>query len=137
MPGPRGKGKSKSKHGPSSTQPVGPDPFVGDIQHVEGWNSIVRMFCDYLKLPGPFLFHKSQKISIHAALIDLTTRTGLKRVHRDFDNIYRRLDSLYEKNAKNEKIVGGVIGVCAKLCADSILRDKLFKAGVYIRFFIY
>jgi hypothetical protein len=54
MPGPRGKGKSKPKAAaPRSTQPApGPDPFVGDIDNVEGWNVIVKMFCDHLKLPG-------------------------------------------------------------------------------------
>jgi hypothetical protein len=61
---------------------------------------------------------------------DLTSRNGLKKVHRDFDAIYRRLDRLYEKNPTNEKIVGGVIGIYAKMCADYILRDKLFKAGL-------
>lgn len=60
---------------------------------------------------------------------DLTTRNGLKKIHRDFDAIYRRLDRLYEKNSSNEKIVGAVVGIYAKMCADSILRDKLFKAG--------
>jgi hypothetical protein len=54
MPGPRGKGKSKSKPKAVSRpdQPTRHDPFVGDIESVEGWDVIVTMFCDYLELPG-------------------------------------------------------------------------------------
>ncbi|KAF7980251.1 hypothetical protein HWV62_38985 [Athelia sp. TMB] len=111
MPGPRGKGKGKSKpKAPQVPQLSGPDPFVGDIDVVQGWNIIVEMFCKHLNIP------------------DLTSRHGLKKVHRDFDAIHRRLDRLYEKNSTNPKIVGGVIGIWSKMCADSLLRDKLFKA---------
>ena len=75
--------------------------------------------------------HRSQKFIYRTDLADLTTRNGLKKIHRDFDAIYRRLDRLYDKNSTNEKIVGGVVGIYAKMCADSILRDKLFKAGLW------
>jgi hypothetical protein len=54
MPGPRGKGKSKSKAKatPRPGLSMESDPFVGNVDSVEGWNAIVAMFCDHLNLPG-------------------------------------------------------------------------------------
>ncbi len=64
---------------------------------------------------------------------DLTTRHGLKKVHARFNEIYRKLDAAYtsaESNV-NEKVMGGVVGIMAKMCADALLRDKLFDQGSY------
>lgn len=61
--------------------------------------------------------------------IDLDTRSGLKKVHADFPDIYRRLSGLYEANLRSDNITGGVIGIFAKMSADSILGDKLFEKG--------
>lgn len=56
MPGPHGKSKSKSKSkskaGAKPSQPAAPDPFVGDVNNVEGWNLIVSLLCNHLELPG-------------------------------------------------------------------------------------
>ena len=61
--------------------------------------------------------------------VDLDTRSGLKKVHADFPNIYRRLSGLYEANLQSDNVTGGVVGIFAKMSADSILRDKLFEKG--------
>jgi hypothetical protein len=61
--------------------------------------------------------------------LDIATRSGLKKVHANFEAIYRRLDKAYQKYSDNEKIAGGIIGIYAKMCVDSILRDKLFAKG--------
>ena len=61
---------------------------------------------------------------------DLDTRSGLKKVHADFPDIYRRLSGLYDANLQADNITGGVIGIFAKMSADSILRDKLFEKGM-------
>jgi hypothetical protein len=52
-------------------------------------------------------------------------------VHANFEAVYRRLDKAYQKYFKldNEKITGGIVWIYAKMCADSILRDKLFAKG--------
>jgi hypothetical protein len=60
---------------------------------------------------------------------DLTTRSGLKKVHANFDVFQKRLDILYTKHLGNEKIMGGIVGIYAKMSVDSILRDRIFKAG--------
>ncbi|ESK96281.1 set and mynd domain-containing protein 3 [Moniliophthora roreri MCA 2997] len=71
----------------------------------------VLILCDFFELP------------------DLTTRSGLKKVHANFDAIVRRLDQVYNEHGDNEKIAGGIVGIYAKMCADSILRNKLFQRG--------
>ena len=62
--------------------------------------------------------------------VDLDTRSGLKKVHANFPDIYQRLSGLYEANLQSDNITGGVIGIFAKMSADSILRDKLFEKGI-------
>jgi hypothetical protein len=60
---------------------------------------------------------------------DIATRSGLKKVHANFDAIYERLNRAYEKYPADEKLRGGIIGIYAKMCADSLLRNKLFSKG--------
>lgn len=118
MPGPGGrKTKSKPKYpaqtpANSSNSLVVPDAFLGDIDNAEGWSMIVSILCDALDLP------------------DLSTRSGLKKVHANFDSIYRRIDKVYQRNANNERIRGGIVGIYAKMSVDSILRNKLFERGI-------
>ena len=73
------------------------------------------------------------KIASHSANshVDLGTRHGLKKVHSDFDKIHKKLDAAYvgAQSRHMEKLMGGIVGIWAKMCADSILRDKLFKEG--------
>ncbi|KAF8180416.1 hypothetical protein BJ912DRAFT_632081 [Pholiota molesta] len=87
MPAPsnRGKGKSKKRKptsgSASSSRPNDTDEvYVVDIDNAEGWEVVVNILCDYFELP------------------DLTTRSGLKKVHAKFDTIYARIDKFYEKN---------------------------------------
>ncbi len=60
---------------------------------------------------------------------DLTTRHGLKKIHAKFDTIYARLDGAYEAYRHEEKITGGIIGVYARMCADDLIRDRLYNKG--------
>ncbi|EMD40212.1 hypothetical protein CERSUDRAFT_112416 [Gelatoporia subvermispora B] len=73
------------------------------------------MLCDYFELP------------------DLGTRSGLKKVHSEFNDIYKKLDRAYTSNRDNPRIMGGIVGIWAKMSADAILRDKLFKEGFLAR----
>lgn len=45
----------------------------------------------------------------------------------------KKLDTMYIAAQKkgNERLMGGIVGVWAKMCADSILRDKLFQEGAH------
>ena len=61
--------------------------------------------------------------------VDLTRRSGFKKVYSDFDANCKRIDSLYTANSSNEKITGGIIGIYTKMCAGSILRNRLFQQG--------
>ena len=44
------------------------------------------------------------------------------------------LDDAYVKNAGNVKVMGGIVGIWAKMSADALLRDKLLKEGKERRF---
>jgi hypothetical protein len=60
---------------------------------------------------------------------DLSRRSGLKKVHANFNEVYHNINDVYVANIKNEKITGAIIGIYTKMCADAILRDKLFQKG--------
>ncbi|KAJ6469483.1 hypothetical protein C8R45DRAFT_1017230 [Mycena sanguinolenta] len=118
MPGP-GK-KTKQKSTPSSIasgSTSNPETsqvdltLIDDIDAAEGWNPVVNILCARLDLP------------------DLSTRSGLKKAHANFDSIYRRLDKLYTRSADNVRIRAGISGIYARLSVDSLLRNKLFERG--------
>ncbi|KAF8217753.1 hypothetical protein K438DRAFT_1656655 [Mycena galopus ATCC 62051] len=112
MPGPGQKSKAKPKPGNVSASRSQVDlNLVDDIDGAEGWGPVINILCDYLDLP------------------DLSTRSGLKKVHANFDSIYRRLDKLYTSSADNVRIKAGVCGIYARCCVDSLLRNKLFERG--------
>ncbi|KII91325.1 hypothetical protein PLICRDRAFT_38074 [Plicaturopsis crispa FD-325 SS-3] len=120
MPPRKSKTKSKSKPKRSSLDPGAngvddflPDSFLDDIDNAEGrWDRIVNILCDAFDIPN------------------LTKRSGLKKVHSNFDRIYQRLDQEYKRHANNYWIQGGIVGIYAKMCVDSILRTRLFDKGV-------
>ncbi|EIN09007.1 hypothetical protein PUNSTDRAFT_143642 [Punctularia strigosozonata HHB-11173 SS5] len=80
----------------------------------ENWEDVVSLLCEYLEIPT------------------LTKRKGLKQIHARFDSVYERLDAAYKmfQEQENEMVMGGIIGIFAKMCTDALLRDKLFKKGV-------
>ncbi|KAH9900754.1 hypothetical protein C8Q73DRAFT_675606 [Cubamyces lactineus] len=88
-------------------------PFCED-RDAPPWNTVVANMCNTLKMP------------------DLTTRKGLRRVHTHFNEVYKRLDHAYSDAQRkgDERTMGGIVGILAKLCADAILRDKLFDRGL-------
>ena len=47
--------------------------------------------------------------------------------------IYKKLHGTYRvaRTQNNEKVMGGVVGIMAKMCADALLRDKLFEKGLW------
>ncbi|KIY63600.1 hypothetical protein CYLTODRAFT_425967 [Cylindrobasidium torrendii FP15055 ss-10] len=85
--------------------------YIGEIENADGWFLIIQQLGKHLNLP------------------DLTTRSGLRKVHAEFDTIYRRLNATYEQNSGNVKIMGAVAGTYAQMCVDVLLRDKLFEKG--------
>ncbi|KAF9480921.1 hypothetical protein BDN70DRAFT_876939 [Pholiota conissans] len=119
MPAPHNRGKAKSKKSKprnasaSSSRPNDADEvYMFNIDNAEGWDKVVNILCDYFELP------------------DLTTRSGLKKVHTNFNTIYARIDKFYEKNLGNVRIRGAIIGIYAKMCIDALLRTKLFDKGI-------
>ncbi|KAJ2912907.1 hypothetical protein MD484_g7504, partial [Candolleomyces efflorescens] len=119
MPGPGNRAKAaKARKNKSAAAPARPrDPYLADVDDADGWTPIVNILCSCFELP------------------DLTTRKGLKKVHANFDAIYRKLDTAYQKNPDNERVRGGIVGIYAKMCVDSLLRDKLYDKGLLDKLF--
>ncbi|KAI0317958.1 hypothetical protein OF83DRAFT_1118664 [Amylostereum chailletii] len=102
--------KFKQKAASSSLQHV----FVDDWS--DEWVEVADRLCDVLKLP------------------DLTTRSGLKRIHADISNIQKRLHETYKQARRynHNAIMGGLISIYTKMCTtDSILQDKLIDGGLF------
>ncbi|KAJ7484420.1 hypothetical protein FB451DRAFT_1232475 [Mycena latifolia] len=116
MPGPGRKIKPRPRvagptPGSTNANSSQNDTFIGDIDNAEGWSPVVDILCAYFELP------------------DIATRSGLKKVHANFESIYRRLDKAYTRNASNVRVKGGIVGIYARMCVDSLLRNKLFERG--------
>ncbi|KAJ7698629.1 hypothetical protein B0H17DRAFT_1006605 [Mycena rosella] len=123
MPGPGRKTKAKASPRSGASGSTSADSnarlaaFIGTIDNADGWSPVVNLLCAYFELP------------------DITTRSGLKKVHANFDSIYRRLDKAYTQNASNVRIKGGIVGIYARMCVDSLLRNKLFQRGFLAQLF--
>lgn len=140
MPGPGGRAKAakakKNKQAQSSssiaTRPR--DAYVNEVDDAEGWTAAVNILCVVFELPGeqrhiPQSFASHTKSHWSPVMADMTTRRGLKKIHNHFDEIYKKLDTAYQRNIGNERIRGGIVGIYAKMCVDSLLRNKLFERG--------
>ena len=114
-----------------------PDSLFENIDDGSTWDYAVSRLSDVLKLPGEMFsslctyMRQPESFTIRLPLLDMTTRHGLKKVHARFPEIYKKLNAAYNagKRERNEKIMGAVVGMMAKMCADAILRNKLFEKG--------
>ncbi|KAF7318261.1 Bin3-type SAM domain-containing protein [Mycena chlorophos] len=87
------------------------DASIASIDNVLGWGPVVNLLCKHFNIP------------------DLSRSSGLKKIHANFDTIYRKLEKAYRRNAADERIKGGIVGIYARMCTDVLLRNKLFKKG--------
>ncbi|VDB88342.1 unnamed protein product [Peniophora sp. CBMAI 1063] len=109
------KSKSKKKAGIPSTPPP-PQALLDDIYQAQGWEAVADVLCAWLKIP------------------DLSSRHGLKQVHKHFDDTAVKLDQLYKFAiwAENDRVLGGTIAIYTKMSADSLLRNRIFKEADYL-----
>ncbi|KAI0313900.1 hypothetical protein OF83DRAFT_491797 [Amylostereum chailletii] len=116
----RSRGGGGGGGGSSSSQAAGtaryapPDDVLDNVFKAEGWDAIVTTLCKLMDLP------------------ELSTRHGLKTMHRDFESINLKLEELYAFawRTQNDRIAGAVVGIYAKASADAKLRDRIFlQAG--------
>lgn len=77
-----------------------------------------------------FVEFASSGTEVPLCTADLKKKSGLKRVHAEFDAIYRKLDAAYEANP-DERFRGGIIGIFTTMCIDSVLRNKVFERGTH------
>ncbi|KAJ7728782.1 hypothetical protein B0H16DRAFT_1677160 [Mycena metata] len=110
MPGKKTKAKAKTSVAGSPDDQL--HSFIGDIPSADGWTPVIDILCNHLDLPER-----------------PSTRNGLKRVHANFENIYGRLEKTYTRSASDVRVKGGIAGIYARMCVDSILRTMLFRKG--------
>ncbi|KAI0071533.1 hypothetical protein K474DRAFT_1652388 [Panus rudis PR-1116 ss-1] len=93
--------------------PRGMETFYHDIDRREDWRDIVAFLCEYFDIP------------------DMSRRSGLKKIHHRFAEIYNKLSEAFDEAARvqNDRVMGGVVGIWAKMSVDALLRNKLFRAG--------
>ncbi|KDR72532.1 hypothetical protein GALMADRAFT_228823 [Galerina marginata CBS 339.88] len=84
------------------------DAFVRQLE-ILGWKNLIERLRKFFKLPN------------------LGTRSGLKRIHANFDEIYSRMEELYRASENDIKIQGAIVGILARMSLDSILRNKIFE----------
>ncbi|KAF8503927.1 hypothetical protein JB92DRAFT_2970109 [Gautieria morchelliformis] len=78
---------------------------------------------------APTLTARIDAVCERLRIPDLRTRSGLRKIHRSFPDIYQRLSSCYRDNAEQDAVKGTIITIYARMCTDSLLRDKLFNEG--------
>lgn len=69
---------------------------------------------------------------ITAVVTDMTTRSGLKKVHACLPSIQERLDETFKfaKRTRQTKAMGGVVAIYSKMCSlDAVLQNKLLENG--------
>ncbi|KLO16152.1 hypothetical protein SCHPADRAFT_870193 [Schizopora paradoxa] len=110
MPGPGNKKKKNQaiKQKQKTIRGSVPSTLANDVDEADGYVEKVNIICRLLEIP------------------DVTTRSGLKLIHKDFEAVHGRLDSVFALFVNNDAIANGVIAIYAKMCADNILKDRLF-----------
>ena len=112
-----------------------PNLLFDDIDGTSPWNFAISRLSESLKLPGtPLIRSRRDLHSKPFHITELSTRHGLKKVHSRFEELYKKLNQMYAsaQRKNNYKIMGAVIGIMAKMCADALLRDKLFEKGMLL-----
>nr|GAT54292.1 SET and MYND-domain-containing protein 3 [Mycena chlorophos] len=77
----------------------------------EGWTKIVSLLCEHFALPP-----------------DLSTANALKKVYGKLDTIYPRMKRELEQTT-DHRIKGAIVEIYTQLCADAVLRNRLFQLG--------
>ncbi|TDL20730.1 hypothetical protein BD410DRAFT_871424 [Rickenella mellea] len=120
MPGRGDKHHKKANRRPKVSSTCQRDfelPFINEIENATCSDSIASILCTHLRLP------------------DLNTRSGLKKVHKSFPEVYERLEDIYTRYFENDRIVVGVVGIYSVLGVDSILNHLMFKKGILSKIF--
>ncbi|KAI1792811.1 hypothetical protein LXA43DRAFT_317266 [Ganoderma leucocontextum] len=74
----------------------------------------------------------ADRLRKHLKIPDVTTRSGLRKIHTDFDGVSQRLDECYVTALSHGDTAGATL-VCViwtKIAADVVLRQQLIRAGL-------
>ncbi|KAI0027602.1 hypothetical protein K488DRAFT_61000 [Vararia minispora EC-137] len=106
---PQKKGKKKAKKQSPLYSP--PADFLERLRQTQNWRDVADLLCDWLEIP------------------DLETRQGLKKAHRNFDDVVAKLEKLFAfaVSARSYDLAGGIVAIYSRLSADAILRDRVVQ----------
>ena len=99
------------------------------LHGTEDWNVIVATLHRAFKLPSNTRVYVSSCKFTHLSRADMKTRNGLKHVHADFGRIQAQLVAVYDEYRGDDKVMGGIVGIWARMADDAILRTRLVRAG--------
>jgi len=63
---------------------------------------------------------------------DVVSRTGLKKIHANFNNIYRKMENEYDQNPDDYRVRAGIVSLWIKMSMDALLLEKLFSKGIFL-----
>ncbi|KAI0262813.1 hypothetical protein BC834DRAFT_376138 [Gloeopeniophorella convolvens] len=97
-----------------------PDPLYYNAYHTKGWAWFADILCRSLDLP------------------DVTTKSGLKKVHKDFNEINAKLINMWDSMRPmpvhtdadyrmRDRTLAAVICAYTKMCIDSVLCERIFR----------
>ena len=92
---------------------------------------LVQRLSNYLNIPGNAFHFTPHATRAYCAPSDLNTRSGLKKVHARFDEINDSLNAHFNTALAidDPRPPLSICFIWSKMCADKLLRDKLFRSG--------
>lgn len=142
--------KAKARLPQKSLESIFKDEWSGS----DGYVTIADLICAILNLPGKYHPGATNNLTESNGpgfdvCTDLTTRSGLKMIHADLNNILRRLDTVFRRAERvgSAMVMSGVISIYTKMClVDALLQDKIvekgelhevhFRIGLLTKFFV-
>ncbi|KZT40752.1 hypothetical protein SISSUDRAFT_1059967 [Sistotremastrum suecicum HHB10207 ss-3] len=84
--------------------------FVNVSSHAPGWQDVCWMIAEWLD-------------------IDIESRAGFKRLHRNFSQVLAKFRELYTKHRNNDVLINALIALIRDIFADAVLRDRIYDDG--------
>ena len=125
---------SRRRRAPSSARPgihsntIPPSVWEG-VDEDAGLDIPADRLRRHLQIPGKCTVLSGRHRLMYSA--DITTRSGLRQVHANFEQITRRLDEVYVAALSRGVPEGAmlVLIIWTKMTADAILRQRLIRTG--------
>ena len=104
-----------------------PIAVAQQIDGVREWRRTVEIVCAAFCLPG--MSSACMSDGALTRIQDLSRRSGLKKLHADFDDLYDKMNTAYLRNVGNLRVMGAIVTIWVKMCVDGKLRKRLVHEG--------